>query len=308
LPYGKSEVQSLIEATGANLVILDSLRRLAPGMREDKSDDTAPVLAALAEVAQDSNTAIVVIHHRSTKREAAEVRGSSAFEDQADLVWVLEKIGGDPERGSRRRLRCIKARDDEEPGAVWVSFKPVDGVMTLGAAESYDGSAAVAAASASSEEAMAERMRALAEQVATDGGWPPSRLAAAVGTNQNSGTFKRALGHVLAGGSGATGYGKSRRVHPHESGQSGISLGDSPIGLIEDDRNGQPDDDLFDAIGPARKWMAEQDATPLREPTCRVPEHSRERDWRMPNATSWVCGHCIAPFDDGVVFRNGARP
>ena len=130
LPADIGEVASLVRETGARLLILDSLRRLAPGMREDKSDDAAPVMAALAEMARDTGCAVVVIHHRSTKANAADVRGSSVLEDQADIVFVLERVSRDPQGRTRRRLRCSKMRPDQEPGAVWLSFEVVAGFMT----------------------------------------------------------------------------------------------------------------------------------------------------------------------------------
>jgi hypothetical protein len=38
-PRDLDTVRTMIEETGAGLVVLDSLRRLAPGIRENESDD-----------------------------------------------------------------------------------------------------------------------------------------------------------------------------------------------------------------------------------------------------------------------------
>ena len=110
LPGDIDQVGELVEHVDANLLVLDTLRRLAPKMRENESDDTAPVMAALADLSRQTSCAVVTIHHRSIKWGAADTRGSSAIEDQADLVFVLEKVEGDPEMATRRRLRCTKMR------------------------------------------------------------------------------------------------------------------------------------------------------------------------------------------------------
>ena len=99
-----TDLRQLIKTTGAKLVVLDALRRLAPGARENESEDMAPLLAGLAEIARELEVAIVVLHHRSTKPGAATMRGSSAIEDQADIVVSLER------RGDRRKLTAKKFR------------------------------------------------------------------------------------------------------------------------------------------------------------------------------------------------------
>ena len=70
--------------------MLDSLPRLAAGAREDKSDDMSPLIADLANLARELDVAIVLLHHRSSKNGAQAVRGNSAIEDQADIVFTLD--------------------------------------------------------------------------------------------------------------------------------------------------------------------------------------------------------------------------
>jgi hypothetical protein len=139
LPQHASLIRSLVEETKARLLVLDSLRRFAPAMKENESDTAAPVMAVLAELAQALNVAVVLIHHRSTKPGAPDVRGSSALEDQADMVWVLERLPDDPESATRRRLRCTKMRDDVEPEPLWLSFEQAGDYLTLGGAEPFGG-------------------------------------------------------------------------------------------------------------------------------------------------------------------------
>jgi RecA-family ATPase len=114
LPKDIGRLGELIEYTNAGFVVLDSLRRLAPGVKENDSDSMAPIVAAIANLAREHNAAIGLIHHRSSKDGAAAVRGSSAIKDQADLVFGLERTG------DACCLKPIKFRIDEEPEARWL--------------------------------------------------------------------------------------------------------------------------------------------------------------------------------------------
>jgi hypothetical protein len=138
LPRDLGLVRADIEATGAGLVVLDSLRRLTPRSRENESDDMAVVIAELATLARDLYAAVVLIHHRSTKKDSAEVRGSSSIEDQADLVFALERVDGDQDR-QRRRLRTIKYRIDEEPAPIWLRMGMFGGCFGIDDADPHDG-------------------------------------------------------------------------------------------------------------------------------------------------------------------------
>jgi hypothetical protein len=232
LPGDIDRLYALVESTGAKLVVIDSLRRMAPNMREDKSDDTAPVMAALANLARDTDAPVVALHHKSTKPNAPDVRGSSALEDQADAVFVLERRRGDPERWTRRRLRCTKMRPDVEPPPMWLSFKVQGGFMTLSEAEPYTGASDGEDEDArSADEVMADRLRLLATLVSADEGWSPKRLALSLGTAQDNSTFKRACALVIESGEwAASGKTRDRRLRPSVSGQSGNPLGESPNG------------------------------------------------------------------------------
>jgi hypothetical protein len=239
LPHDIGQVKALVDHTNAKLVVLDSLRRLAPGMREKESDDTAPIMAALSEMAQQRDIAVVVIHHRSSKPGAPDSRGSSALEDQIDLAWVIEKVAGDPQHATRRRMRNIKMRDDADYQSQWLSFKTVAGFMTIATAEAFGGAGDDAGGEEpiNMDEVIAERIRSLAGQVRTDEekGWTPSRLAAAVGSKQSSGTFQRALDIVLADGWCANGSGKARRIFPNEPRQPRLPLGDGTVGVVDEE-------------------------------------------------------------------------
>jgi RecA-family ATPase len=117
LPGDIRRLGRLIGQTGAGLVVLDSLRRLAPGMKENESDHVAPIVAGIAELARSHNVAIVLIHHRSSKDGAATLRGSSSIEDQADLVFTLDR------KGTVCKLQAAKFRIGEQPPPIWLRFR-----------------------------------------------------------------------------------------------------------------------------------------------------------------------------------------
>jgi hypothetical protein len=228
LPRDAKILRQLIDATGAQLCVLDSLRRLSPGAREDKSDDMAPIFAALSIIARETDCAIVVLHHRSVKFGAPDTRGSSAIEDQSDLIYVLERDQRDPQRKRRKRLRCTKSRIDVEPEDRWVRLDRLAGFITMGEAEPFepkddDDDDAPA------RNAMADQIRALAERVRKDGAWPPGRLAEGVGVEPQDSTFKRALRELCESGEWtAEGQTRARVYRPNDLGHGGLNADLNP--------------------------------------------------------------------------------
>ncbi len=107
------------------LIVADSLRRLAPGAAENSSDEMVPVMEGWAKLAQDLDVGVLLLHHRGkadVTGRAPEFRGSEAIRDVADALFILEADPKDPERLTRRRLRCGKMRLDELPQTRWVSI------------------------------------------------------------------------------------------------------------------------------------------------------------------------------------------
>jgi hypothetical protein len=203
LPRDVGILRKLVDATGAKLVILDSLRRLSPGAREDKSDDMAPIYAGLSIIARECDCAIVVLHHRSVKFNAPDTRGSSAIEDQSDLIYVLERDRRDPEGKQRKRLRCTKSRIDAEPESRWLRLKWIAGFATMTETEAFlapDDGEDEGDTTPPVHAAMVEAIDALADTVRKDYAWPPGRIADAVGSTQQTGTFRRALRALVDSG------------------------------------------------------------------------------------------------------------
>ena len=111
---------------GSPLVVIDSLRRFAPGMSENSSDDMAPYIADLTTFAKRTRAAVVLIHHASTKNDAPAMRGSSAIEDQADNVLILRRHRGVFELAATDKFRAGPKPDpvyysrESEPHWRWV--------------------------------------------------------------------------------------------------------------------------------------------------------------------------------------------
>ena len=122
-------LRSKIQETGANLVVIDSLRRLTPSKGENDSDDMAPVVAAIAKLARDTGAAILLIHHKGDSEKF--YRGSTAIKDQADALFALLREGEEDSDSGVRKLRCRggkgKMRYAPEPEDVFLTISPFDG-------------------------------------------------------------------------------------------------------------------------------------------------------------------------------------
>ena len=237
LPRDMDDLFTLCDVVEPTVIVLDSLRRLAPLMREDRSDDVAPLMAELCRLSRERNVAVLLIAHRSTKANASDTRGSSAIEDQADSVFVLERVNGDPDR-DRRRLRNVKHRVDREPAAMWLRLTKTAGFVGIDTAEPYEKAVPNAddeEAALPAHELLADRIRALGEQALADDGWPPSTLAEALGVDRRNGTLTRAIGVLLTNGEwDASGQGRARRLKPANEPRQQIPLiGGSAVGAVD---------------------------------------------------------------------------
>jgi archaellum biogenesis ATPase FlaH len=114
-------LRTQIEEIGANLVVIDSLRRLAPSKAENDSDDMAPTISALAKLARDTHAAILLVHHKGDGEKFW--RGSTAIRDQADALFGLMR---DDEDGDVRRLSCGKGK-----GKMRYAPEPADRFMVI---------------------------------------------------------------------------------------------------------------------------------------------------------------------------------
>ena len=95
---------NLIISTGARLVIIDALADIMPGRDENAVKDTAPIFLSLRKIAEETQAAIVVIHHSN---KTGGYRGSSAIKGAIDLLLSVEKKND----SNNLTFKTEKARD-----------------------------------------------------------------------------------------------------------------------------------------------------------------------------------------------------
>lgn len=109
LDLGKpDDIQAIIEAieeTGAGLVIIDALADVMPGCNENDVKDIQPIFMALRNIAEETQVAIIVIHHANKN---GDYRGSTAMKAAVDLMLKVTKTG------DVVSVKSEKARDVEQ--------------------------------------------------------------------------------------------------------------------------------------------------------------------------------------------------
>jgi hypothetical protein len=226
----------------AALVVLDSLRTLAPDAKENDSDDMAPVVLAAKSLARNTGAAVLLLHHRGhdTMRD---FRGSTAIQDVADLLFVLERVDGDPEARWRRRLRCAKCRIAAEPEDRWLAIRSWRGQLTIATAEPYGQAREAPVRNKLADEAL--------EFIRQHGRVSRAAVARGLGRDESDGTTRRALKQLVDTGEvvhDEAGYrvatGQSGQVegensaHARQHGEWGAATGD--VATLGQDGQGQP--------------------------------------------------------------------
>jgi len=173
----RDRLTETIRQVDATFVVIDSLTRLRGPLRENDTDDMAMIVGGLASVARQTGAAIVLLHHQSTKSNAAAVRGSSAIEDQSDIVFVLDKG-----RGQDRRLVCRKFRIGAErpPIPLTLLSDPVQ----------------LAATGGSRQASLQDQLTSLEGQVSPDG-WLLAKIGHAVGLDTSQDGDRQTLTRAL---------------------------------------------------------------------------------------------------------------
>lgn len=101
-------IRALTEACkGAALVVIDSLRRVTPGAKENSSDELAEVLAYAEELTRATGATVLFIAHAG-KGDATTARGTSAIEDAFESAFGVEKVDD-----AKFKLTPVFARDEE---------------------------------------------------------------------------------------------------------------------------------------------------------------------------------------------------
>ncbi len=125
LRHDFDELAALVEANAPDVLVLDSLRSLAPGLDENDSQQTEVALRPVVRLTQQRRIASLVLHHAS--RASGEYRGSTAIGAAVELGFTLSRHDDDPDARRRRKLSCWKSRPAAEPPVRWVAIEPVPG-------------------------------------------------------------------------------------------------------------------------------------------------------------------------------------
>jgi 5S rRNA maturation endonuclease (ribonuclease M5)/archaellum biogenesis ATPase FlaH len=230
-------LESLIKVYAPSMVVLDSLTALWPGANERKTEDVAPTLYAIKQLAERHGVAILVLHHRP--KDGGEYRGTTAIAAAAQLGFTLSKVKGDPDR-TRRRLHCWKCRPAAEPADRWVHLDADRGMVLVGVAEPYEDpeeperqAPARAALAPRFLDALGDRRMGLSE------------IAGRLGVSPKDGTLRRVAEHLEAGGEVVRGEDKryARCEVPGANGSKGngtVALG-TTLSRAESENGHQPE-------------------------------------------------------------------
>lgn len=110
-PDSVDELISEARRVNAKLVIIDTLHKSAVGVDTIGDGGAGVVMEALDRIRSEAGTAVLVAHH--TGYAGDHLRGSSALEDDADVVWLIDKRGGQGGADPRRILTQRKNRDGQ---------------------------------------------------------------------------------------------------------------------------------------------------------------------------------------------------
>jgi putative DNA primase/helicase len=131
------DLDRLVSNCEPKLLVLDSLRSLAPGLDENDSLQAEAALRPVVRLTQRLDIATLILHHAS--RASGEYRGSTAIGAAVELGFTLTRLDDDPMAATRRKLSCWKSRPAAEPDTRWLSIKPtVSGDILLIEAAPYE--------------------------------------------------------------------------------------------------------------------------------------------------------------------------
>ena len=127
-------LEQVVRKHRPKVLVLDSLRSLAPGLDENDSQQAEAALRPVARLTHELGLASLILHHAS--RASGEYRGSTAIGAAVELGFTLIRHEEDPMAATRRKLACWKSRPAAEPEPRWLTIKPDEngGIMLREAA------------------------------------------------------------------------------------------------------------------------------------------------------------------------------
>jgi predicted ATP-dependent serine protease len=186
----RDDLEAVIAHERPSLVVLDSLRSLAPVLDENDPAQTSLALDPMRQLAHRQDVALVIVHHAN--KAGRDYRGSTAILASVDLAWRLGRAEGDPDR-QRRFLECRKSRIGPEPARAWLRLGVELGMVLIGTAEPYDEDEQ-RAPMPSAQDALAPQV--LAALQAT--GRSRAAVAMALGRDKADGTVRRVFDALAA--------------------------------------------------------------------------------------------------------------
>lgn len=132
-----TDIEEITELVGANeptVLVLDSLRSLAPGLDENDSRAAEAALRPVSRLAQERDIPVLLLHHAG--KRGHEYRGSTAIGAAVEIGFTLSRHEDDPDR-RRRRLTCWKCRPAPEPAARWLTLEATEGSVVIAEAEPF---------------------------------------------------------------------------------------------------------------------------------------------------------------------------
>lgn len=208
------DVEPLLAHHRPDVLVLDSLRSLAPDLDENDSGPVEAVLGPLRGLSRRHGCATLVLHHAG--KASKSYRGSTAIGAAVELGFTLARDGDDPHR---RTLTCWKSRPAPEPPPRTLILQARDGRIAIAAA-----APATRAPAGSRTDELADRLAAI---LAERGVLAWGKLAALAEVEPESGTAKRARRRAIDDGKLAA-HGRGLYGPPQ-----GSTVGPAPVGGVD---------------------------------------------------------------------------
>jgi 5S rRNA maturation endonuclease (ribonuclease M5) len=194
LRRGVEGLERLVQAEQADLLILDSLRSLAPGLEENDPAQVSSALDPLRHLAHRTGVAVLVIHHAN--KAGQDYRGTSAILASVDLAYRLGRADG--EDRSLRFLEPRKVRIAAEPPKRWLRLSVERGMVLIDEADGPSEEPGDSAAAPARDD--------LVPRVEVELGAEPrtrADIARAVGRDAKDGSVGRVLDYLASKGRAA---------------------------------------------------------------------------------------------------------
>lgn len=106
------EIEQFVHDNEIGLLVLDTMRRMTPGIEENSSTEMGAAMAQVDGIRERQQCSILWVHH--TGHIGSRTRGTSSIEDDSDICWIIELESGDSRQADNKRiLKQRKVKDGE---------------------------------------------------------------------------------------------------------------------------------------------------------------------------------------------------